>query len=545
MGSLVLIPVTHEFDAFLKFEDDLKIQQALIGLFTIHKGDFSIGEGADKISVSSHLGNLINPETGERSFEYRIKLGNTEKVEASKFSLHIAGQFGPCKAYKKGIIVDVTRPFIGTQIRVQCSYYELDEIWITINEIFRRLKIGRKHLYTYFDEESKITQFARVIRYHHSHEANVCSIIGNIGELSRSTGVTQGHDFWDHNNGMVGMRKVNIESMDIVGIDHSTAVELKSYRIRFAHKRISTDPLYHPKLEISYDSKLTTTTGREQAAMEDYDMIKDELDEILFNVAHWAQVTQGIPDDYFKAERMESPVKFRKNILDDLVDLHANRADVAVAQASNNELLFLKAICDGLKTPTEIAKKLGLSIRTVYAYSTKYVEAGTLLHNYNELCFFSKAIRESTTNALNCLKLAIVHKAPMPEQVDTEVYDKHDPKAFEQYYKPTVIPGWKFKYQVHDPQGQLTYEKLMWDYEYHVQMHGVMYGEELPPIDGVGHSMDLVPHAPLGDVQPPIIVSSRREQTKAIKKLISMNIFRKVIRVSPLGFHPLNLDTTT
>ena len=57
MGSLVLIPVTHEFDAFLKFEDDLKIQQALIGLFTIHKGDFSIGEGADKISVSSHLGN--------------------------------------------------------------------------------------------------------------------------------------------------------------------------------------------------------------------------------------------------------------------------------------------------------------------------------------------------------------------------------------------------------------------------------------------------------------------------------------------------------
>lgn len=546
MGIYVLKPAVHEFDAYLKFQDELKIQQAFIGLITMHKGDFSIGKGADKISVKSQLGNLINPATGERSFEYRVKLGETDKVEAAKFSLHISGQFGPGKAMiRGGEIVDVTRPFFGTQVRVQCSNYDLDEIWFTLNDIFLRLKIGRTHLYTYYEEESTINQLAVYIRYGAQHEANVTSTIATIGELSRSTGVTQGHDFWDHNNGMVAMRKVNIESMGIVGIDHSTAIELKSYRLRYAHKRQKTDPLYHPKLEISYDSKLTTGTGRESASMADYDKIVAELSEILYHVAHWSQVTTGIPDDYFKAERIESPVQFKKNILNDLVDIHSSRADVAVVTASDNEILFLKAICEGIKSPMEIARKTGFSSRTVYRMIAKYAIAGTLIHNYNEVCFYSNAIKNNTINALNCIRLAIPHEGPIPQVIDPDVYDRHDKEAFERWYKPQRVPGYLHKYVVPNPQGLISYEKMMWDYEYHVQMHGVLYGVELPrTIDGVGHCMNLVTHGPIGDIQPPIIVTSSREHEATMKKLRAMNVFRPVRRVSRLGFFPLHLDTT-
>ena len=536
MTIYVPTPIIHEFDSFFKFNDDLKIQQAFIGLVKRHGTPYSIGSGSETITVTSQLGQLINPATDKQSWEYRVSVGDPTKNEASKFHLHIAGQFGPCKTASGGFI---TRPFVGTQIRVECSYYDIDAIWLQFNNIFSKLKIGKNHLQTFHAPESPILQMAWHIRYHHLHEAEVCHILGELGELSRSTGTYSGHDFWDHRDGGVAMRKVDIEDLGMVGIDCDYALGGKSYRLKNFKDRQESDPLFHPKLEVMYLNKLTKSSGREQPTMEDYDILSSQIQETLFNLIHWGQVTTTIPDDYFTGERMECPIQPKKNILADVIDTHLNRADTAVYQTNNNELRFLRAICDGNTIPKHIATELDLSIKTVRKMCHRYVDKGILVHKYNNICFLSRAIRERAGDAISRLHFVIGdNKAPVPQ---TDEIDRYHPEYFERKYTPVLKSGFKHWYLIYDAQKVLDRKEVRDEYEFHLQLHGIMFGEKLPAYDGSFHRIQIIPHGRKGTVPAPIIVTSKREQNAAYKEMRANNAFRRVLRVSPIVHSSLHL----
>lgn len=537
-------PVTHEFDAFLKFQDNLKIQQAFIALFTRHKGPFSVGEGATEIHVKSQLGNLINPETNERSFEYRVSIGDQNKKQASKFNLHISGQFGPTKYVAKGgELKDYTRTFRGTQIKVDCSYYELDDIWAMLNYIFKELKIGRNHLQTYYRDESAITGFARHIRYHEVHEPEVCHIIDEIAMLSKSSGVSEGHDFWNYRNGSAAMRKVNTDTLDILGFDGVWAKEIKTYRAKMFDSFPVSHALHHPKLEISYDSKLSKKMGIESLMMEDYDNIRDELDEVLYNIVTWAGVVTPIQDDYFKGERIECPVDIKKNILTDMVDIHLNKADVAACNTTHNELLFLRAVAEGNRKPSGIAIAMDVSIRTVYRIIQKYCKDGIVKHLTDNVQFTSRIIHEKVQKSIANLNFVLDKPKTIPMEYKEELTRNH-PQYFEVKYNPQVMPGWKFRFKVYDgTKGSIDRHTMMEDYEYHLRYHGVMYGQKLPRELNYhrGHWIDFVPHPQPGTVPTPTLVTSKREYNKELKANRANNIFRPILIVPLVSSHPLYL----
>lgn len=547
-GKSSFDPVTHGSGFYLKYKT-LDMYHAFVGLYAKHAGKSNYRGKVDYVIddwfVSSHMSGFLQPGSDKRAFEYRVHLGDPNVKSAQKFALHISPQYGPDSLawVKNKGIVPITRPFIGTQIEVDCSYYSLDEVFEMIEGVFKTLGINKSYLATYFEDESRMKSVERYVRYPEKHELEVCGVFDDVASLARSDGDSEGRDLWKKSGGAVTMRKVNINNPEVIGFDEvNFAPQFKSYRIRNHASRAPHDPLHHPKLEVSLDTSLSKTMGVSEFPIKDYDQIIDKLDLMLHNLIHWCHITSVVPDPFFEGKRIVCPVEIKKNIMSEVYDRHMNKSVAAIYNSSNRKIQLLQAICEGHHVPDDLAETIGVSRKTIYNYKESLVADGILVSSHMNISFASRAIEESISNSLEGLSFVLddLHK---PSLIIPSIPDPLDPLYFELMYNPVFVKGKAAWFVIHDQQGLLKYHDVKKAYLFHLRNHGYkLCDRDMPKQLSPRHGFSLVPQNPAIDPLPEHIVTSKAEGNLVRARNNADGKYEKIVQCHKIEASPLYLD---
>jgi len=178
---------------------------------------------------------------------------------------------------------------------------------------------------------------------------------------------------------------------------HQLGKELKHYYPREPDSYEPDEAPYHPKFEVSYQTKRTKQTVR----WDDLDDARRELEETVLNCLDWCGLATNADsgifvdfDPYWSVRNTTEARKFVKCPLPDIEDEQEHRVmqlwgDMTDADRDVTELL----LADGGKvSPKEAAEKTGYTYRTIRAVVERL--EGLVRHTYGELELESKKIQQ-------------------------------------------------------------------------------------------------------------------------------------------------------
>jgi len=177
---------------------------------------------------------------------------------------------------------------------------------------------------------------------------------------------------------------------------HTLGKEIKHYYPKHPEGREPDDPLYHPKLEVSYQTSITEETVYWK---DTEDMIR-ELEEMLLNTLEWAAMPlRGgetfYPDEYFTAK--DGRRRSRKLVGCPLPEIEdAQEAAVmslwGSTTQSDKDVIDLLISDGGEISPKEAAEKTGYTYRTIRDVVDRC--ESVIRHTYGKLEIESKHQRD-------------------------------------------------------------------------------------------------------------------------------------------------------
>ena len=177
---------------------------------------------------------------------------------------------------------------------------------------------------------------------------------------------------------------------------HQIGKEIKHYYPEYPENREPDDPLYHPKVEVSYQIKITEETIY---WADTADMIR-ELEEMLLNTLDWADLPLWggepfVPDVYFTGK--DSRRRSRK-LVDCPLPKIKDAQEAAVMSLwgstiqSDKDVIGLLLSDGGKVSPADAAEKTGYSYRTIREV-LKRCES-VIRHTYGQIEIESKHQRD-------------------------------------------------------------------------------------------------------------------------------------------------------
>jgi len=177
---------------------------------------------------------------------------------------------------------------------------------------------------------------------------------------------------------------------------HTLGKEIKHYYPQFPENREPDDPLYHPKLEVSYQTSITEET----VYWHDTEDMVRELEETLLNTLEWAELPlRGgepfYPDEYFTAE--DGRRRSRKLVDCPLPEI-ADAQEAAVMSLwgsttqSDKDVIDLLVTDGGKVSPSKAADETGYSYRTIRDVADRC--ESVIRHTYGKLEIESKHQRD-------------------------------------------------------------------------------------------------------------------------------------------------------
>ena len=177
---------------------------------------------------------------------------------------------------------------------------------------------------------------------------------------------------------------------------HHLGKEIKHYYPKYPENREPDDPLYHPKLEVSYQTKITEET----VYWTDTEDMLRELEEMLLNTLEWSELSlRGgkpfFPDEYFTAK--DGRRRSRK-LVDCPLPKIKDAQEAAVMSLwgstvqSDKDVIGLLLSDGGKVSPADAAEKTGYSYRTIREV-LKRCES-VIRHTYGQIEIESKHQRD-------------------------------------------------------------------------------------------------------------------------------------------------------
>ena len=391
-------PVTHKVRITL-FIPSLMLYYLLISVYKAGKPNFKIRD--IDFNLWSKKGGFINPKTGETAFEYGLTAVN--KNSPSKITIFFKPLFGTGTKTKTGKVNNIAK--VGTDIEVNSSYYELEDILEIIDEFLKQIK-GERFCSMIDLKEGKILNLERHIRYHEDKEKNVRDVLKIIQELSATIG---DYDVRDTvKSGSTLFYKISAPSFESVGFNFSYPFVVKTYRFDAFEKRNKNDALRHPKLEV-YLGKC-----KKYPSVTEYEIIKNQLDEFLLNLCHFAGLENNdyVEDLYFKKIFRDFPVKYRPWKPEGYTRLHdTNAALLKESLPLNNDnmmrcLFIMSNSENGCITVKDLIKQSKIPERSAWRY-IKYFKDKGIIETINEgittIFFPSRIIWRAVKGAIQIL----------------------------------------------------------------------------------------------------------------------------------------------
>lgn len=286
-------PVLHEFGGFFHYTD-LNLYLATVN-FRIESPEdpykHYIELGHRKFKFFSKPGGLINPKTGQVSFEYVLSW--KDDIKASKCTFTIKPLFGPGTKTKTGKIFNV--PLIGTQVQVQSSFIELHELRDLFELFMLHIDAGR-FLPNLDIHLSKVYDGAVHVRYHERHEPAVIKLLQSIEDENNTMGDVKVNK--NKEAGKWDMFYLHEPDLSVCGITSKWIHGVKSYRIDNVKKRKSDDPLRHPKFEVFLHKDPDDVPSLAQ-----YLDLKRDMHDVLIKLISLVGPIEYVSDRYFNAEK--------------------------------------------------------------------------------------------------------------------------------------------------------------------------------------------------------------------------------------------------
>jgi|APHM01.1.fsa_nt_gi hypothetical protein len=192
---------------------------------------------------------------------------------------------------------------------------------------------------------------------------------------------------------------------------HQLPKKIKHYHIKNTAKRSETDPLSHPKLEVSYESnRWNQSMGADPETLAD---IQRELDEMLYSILHTAGLSLRAGDTYVEdAYFTNQNHTTTANAIDlDLTQIRHEQQSIVFKHfgdglaPTDKETLKMLVADGGTVSPRDIAESTGRHQDTVYDSLARMNDL--VKHTYGEVSLKSTYVSELVADALNQAEDAI------------------------------------------------------------------------------------------------------------------------------------------
>ena len=434
----IVEPQSHEFSAYWHTnEHGLKPWFAADAVAKKHGGAVSttfdaLGHTWEATLYTRDGGNLVPPRNGQtpagttvehetiREFQINVEAVDCEIISAS---FHLTPRWKNQKGKTKtGATTSITVPddLVSHNDAVAVDINGSNIAFNQYGELLRAAADAVDINSRYFAESerhrtSNVQDIARYVRVHRDQSGPIHSRTGPIAQLSYLLDDDRSgyRKFVQDDNDELGRKMPGYYNTATLGPrrvaevfpDHQLPVEVKHYYYnRNAKDRPESDPLAHPKLEVSYQTKRWDGTLRyDNEALE---KATKELDEWIYSVVEESglDVRAGggtyVEDDCFKPENKLTDA----NVVNlDLVTIRHEQETIVnkqlvTATPTQKETLNVLMADGGTVSPKDIADETGRHVNTVYDALGDMNDL--VKHVYGEVSIESTYLSELVADAL-------------------------------------------------------------------------------------------------------------------------------------------------
>lgn len=435
-----LVTAPHELDAHLIFgsapgDDGIELDPYLAFLRVIRENGgskrYTLEFRGMKVSGnlyyqdSGGIGELRHPDADqiETVREPRISwevVDDDDPIGECSGNFHIRPR-DPDMRTHDGKRMNVPRDLIGVDVRAQGS--NLDQ-GLYLN-LFRAIAAELGIASRYFDdlhEYSNVADAARYVRVVRSESGPVHAVDGVLARIGNLLA-----------NDREGYRKHVADDRGAPGFYHSATVgskragelvdghrlakEVKHYLPRKPDAFDPDHPLYHPKVEVSFQQKQNDDGT---IPWVDLHELEQELDETLLNVLRWSGLptTDGeqnrelddvyFPDQYFAIETDHRSLTLTR---DPTPSIRNNQESVVVKHLrdgldGSKFAIVEQLVADGGQhDPQELADETGYHLSTIYRAMKRMPEL--VEHQYGDVALKSPYIAEQLVDAIEHAETAV------------------------------------------------------------------------------------------------------------------------------------------
>jgi hypothetical protein len=325
-------------------------------------------------------------------------------------------------------VPNLGHPYIDVQ--VQASNIEHDRYHELVKSVFSAWDVNTRYVGTPH-EMSNINDMAVYCRIRRSVSSPVYA---PDGPIARTHGLIEGGQSGyrehteDHRKIPGYMVKTMIDADRVRELfrGHRLGKEVKHYYPKNPHNFEPDEPLFHPKLEVSYQTSLTDETLR----WSEVDEAVGELEETVYNYLEWS----GLPtrssgdhffsDTYFKAGReAERNVRLRECPLPEIEDEQEAAVMRLWGRMNDSDRDLIDSLVSDGGTPTreELSNRTGWSYRTVRRFVQRCEEVvsdtfdGLQIASKYEQSLLIERVNAAEQNFKNAVEDAVLTAAEAAE----------------------------------------------------------------------------------------------------------------------------------
>jgi hypothetical protein len=356
-------------------------------------------------------------------------------------------------------VPDYGKPYINA--RMQASNIPHEDYHDLLKRIFSAFDLTSKYVRNPH-EDSNINDLAYYVRP--KREASG-PLFAPDGPIARTHTLIQGDrsgyrkHVEDHRKipGYYVTATIEDRNADTLIRGHSLGKEIKHYYPQSPKGREKSDPLYHPKFEVSFMSSVTDETLR----FTELESARRELEEAILNCLDWCELATGADSPIWCESDTMWPVedthKSRRFVKCPLPEIE-NQQEATVMKLWSNMNETDLEVCDLLLTDggkpsmQEAADKTGNSYRTIQRVTDRL--EGLIDHTYGEMEFQSKKIQQELKQRVRAAKdrfesdieSATMDLADASEGRETSAWDRwrrnYDVSVSQEDFRKLLRMGW-------------------------------------------------------------------------------------------------------
>jgi hypothetical protein len=291
--------------------------------------------------------------------------------------------------------MDLGKPYLDVQ--VQASNIDFEDYLDLVRETFDALGVSSSYLRDP-EPSSNINDAALYVRPKRDQSGPIHAADGPIARMhnlmmSDREGYRSHHA--DHRKlpGYHVAAQIDDDRAGKLIPGHQLGKEVKHYYPKNPKGRDPDDPLYHPKVEDSYQTSVTDATvyWRREGGLDIQDL-RRELEEVLFNVLDWSDLSVGADPDVYEEDAYYDPTatkqRSRKLVECPLPRIEDEQERTVIRlwremTESDRAVTGVLLSDGGTISPQEAANETGYSYRTLRRVIERM--EGFIDHAYGEL----------------------------------------------------------------------------------------------------------------------------------------------------------------